>query len=166
MEFLCLGPLEARVDGVSGDLGEPQQRLVLAILLSQVGAVVSTDRLVDDIWGDEPPLSARKIVQGYVSGLRRALGPGDVLQSRTPGYRLGTGQGEVDAALFGILVAEAADKVSSDPDRARSLLREALAMWRGSPYQDLADHGVLRPEIVRLESLHMTAVQLRIEADI
>ncbi len=148
------------------DLGEPQQRLVLALLLAQAGSVVSTDRLVDDIWGDAPPLSARKLVQGYVSGLRRALGPGAVIESRAPGYRLTADRGDVDASLFADLVAEASDKITSDAGRAGGILREALAMWRGAPYEDLADYGALRPEIVRLEALHMTAVQLRIEAEI
>ena len=166
MDYLCLGPLEVRVNGVPVDLGEPQQRLVLAVLLSQAGAVVSTDRLVDAIWGEDPPSSARKIVQGYVSGLRRALRSGDVIESRPPGYRLKTERGDVDAGRFGDLVAEASDKIASDPDRARGVLREALAMWHGAPYEDLSDHDALRPEIVRLEALHMTAVQLRIEADI
>jgi len=165
MDYLCLGPLDVRVDGVSADLGEPQQRLLLAVLLSHAGAVVSTDRLVDDIWGDEPPPSARKIVQGYVSGLRRALGPG-VVESRPPGYLLNAARSDIDANRFNALVAEANDKMAADTDRAGGVLREALAMWRGSPYEDLADHDALRPEIVRLESLHRTAVQLRIEADI
>ncbi len=166
MDFLCLGPLEVRVNGASVDLGEPQQRLVLAVLLSQEGAVVSTDRLVDDIWGEDPPSSARKIVQGYVSGLRRALQSSAVIESRPPGYRLKTERGDVDARQFGDLVAEASDKIASDPDRARGVLRQALSMWHGAPYEDLADHEALRPEIVRLEALFMTAVQLRIEADI
>ena len=166
MDYLCLGPLEAMVNGDPVELGEPQQRLVLAVLLSQAGAVVSMDRLVDDIWGEDPPSSARKIVQGYISGLRRTLRSADAIESRPPGYRLKIERGDVDAGRFGDLVTEASDKITSDPDRARGILREALAMWHGSPYEDLSDHDALRPEIVRLEMLHMTAVQLRIEADI
>ncbi len=88
MEFQCLGTVEASADGIPLDLGEPQQRLVLALLLASADSVVSTDRLVDGIWGDEPPDSGRKIVQGYVSGLRKTFGNSDIIESRSPGYRL------------------------------------------------------------------------------
>ena len=73
MDFLCLGTVRASADGVPVNLGEPQQRLVLALLLANVDSVVSTGWLVDGIWGDEPPESGRKIVQGYVSGSAKRL---------------------------------------------------------------------------------------------
>ena len=135
MEFQVLGPLEARVDGIAVDLGEPQQRLVLALLLAHANSVVSTDRLVDSIWGDEPPESGRKIVQGYVSGLRRTLGEGDIVESRSPGYRLNAKPEQVDALLFEMRAAEGASVVPSDPQRARQVLGEALSLWRGGPYE-------------------------------
>ncbi len=166
MEFRCLGPLEARLDGTTVGLGEPQQRLVLAILLANAGEVVSTDRLVDDIWGDVVPGSARKIVQGYVSGLRKALGSNGLIESRPPGYRIEIDRSQLDAHRFSDLVAEATGEVTTDPTRSSVALRDALAMWHGSPFEDLADYDALRPESIRLEMLRSTALQARIEADI
>lgn len=148
------------------DLGEPQQRLVLAILIVHAGELVSTDRLVDGIWGDIPPGSARKIVQGYVSGLRRALGSNDLIESRAPGYRLSMEHCDVDANRFADLIAAADGEVAADPEDARVVLREALALWRGTPFEDLSDFDALRPEITRLELLRDAALQRRVEADI
>ena len=166
MDFQVLGPLEARVDGTPIDLGEPQRRLVLALLLAHANSVVSTDRLVDSIWGDEPPESGRKIVQGYVSGLRKTLGEGDIIESRSPGYRLNVKPEQVDALLFEEGASQGASEVTSDPQRARQVLGEALSLWRGGPYEDLADYDALRPELTRLEQLHAAALEARVEADI
>ena len=166
MEFQCLGPVEATADGLPVDLGEPQQRLVLALLLADVDSVVSTDRLVDGIWGDEPPDSGRKIVQGYVSGLRKALGDGDIISSRSPGYRLSIKPEQIDAVVFQRHAARRCVSVTADPQLAGRVLVEALSMWHGGPYEDLADYDVLRPEIIRLEQLHGAAVGARIEADV
>ena len=166
MEFQCLGAVRASADAIPVDLGEPQQRLVLALLLANVDSVVSTDRLVDGVWGDEPPDSSRKVVQGYVSRLRKALGDGDTIESRSPGYRLNVKPEQIDAYVFEQLAAEGASQVTKDPQHARQILGEALSLWRGSPYEDLADEDVLRPEITRLEQLRAAAVEARIEADI
>jgi DNA-binding SARP family transcriptional activator/WD40 repeat protein len=166
MEFQCLGTVAASADGIPLDLGEPQQRLVLTLLLASADSVVSTDRLVDGIWGAEPPDSARKIVQGYVSRLRKALGDGDIIESRSPGYRLNVKPEQVDVFVFEKLAAEGASRVTKDPQHARQILGEALSLWRGGPYEDLADYDVLRPEITRLEQLRAAAIESRIEADI
>lgn len=166
MEFSCLGTLEARVDGVPVELGEPQRRLVLAMLMTHADTVVSTDRLVDGIWGYEPPTSSRKIVQGYVSGLRKAFGNAEVIESQSPGYRLNAKPEQIDAHRFEELAAEGASEVTSDPDRARELLGGALALWRGAPYEDLGDCDALHAEISRLEQLRLTAIENRMAAEI
>ena len=166
MELRYLGTLEASLNGRHIDLGEPQQRLLLAILLSHSGQVVSTDRLIDDIWGDASPRSARKIVQRYVSGLRKALGSTGAIESQSPGYRLNPDSADIDADQFERLVREATGTLELADPGARRLLHEALDLWRGKPFEDLADYDALRLEITRLELLRDAALQSRIEADI
>lgn len=166
MELMCLGPLEARDNGLPLELGEPKRRLVLALLVMHAGSVVSTDRLIDGVWGDQPPENARKIVQGYISGLRKTLGDRNVIELVSPGYRLNVKRSDVDAYRFEIQAAEGAAAIADDPAEARVILAAALGLWRGSPYQDLADHDALRSEIIRLELLRDAAVEARIEAEI
>ncbi len=167
VEFRCLGPLEVTgLDGMPIDLGGPQQRLVLALLLIHANEVVSTDRIIDSVWGESPPDTARKTVQGYVSALRKVLPAGSTLESRMPGYLLEVKPRSVDSARFERLAAEGAAEVTSDPHHARELLEEALSHWRGPPYQDLADAETLRPEIVRLEQIYATALETRVAADL
>lgn len=167
MEFRCLGPLEVRgSDGIPIDLGGPQQRLVLAQLLQRNNAVVSVDQLIDGLWGEAPPASARKIIQGYVSQLRKVISDGATLGSRLPGYVLEVDSEAVDAERFERLVQEGTATVASHPGRARELLAEALGMWRGQPYQDLSDSDALRSGIVHLEQLYLAAQEARVAADI
>lgn len=166
MEFQNLGPLEVMLDDVPLDLGEPQRRLVLALLLAHPGSVVSTDRLMDGIWNDHPPDSGRKIIQGYVSGLRGVLGGGNLIESSGPGYRLNVKPDDVDASVFESLVARGIAVVRTDPHGARSALTRALALWRGRPYEDLANFDTLTPEITRLEQIHVTAIEAKAEAEI
>ena len=165
MNYRCLGPLAAEVDGVAVDLGQPQQRLVLAMLLVNRDTVVSTDRLADAVWGDTPPENGRKIVQGYVSGLRKTLGT-DTIESRNAGYRLITGAQSVDADTFEKSLEQGIAGVRSNPQGVVEVLTDALALWRGRPFEDLADFDVLRPEISRLEQLQEAALETRIEAQI
>lgn len=167
VELRCLGPLEVRgFDGIPIDLGGPQQRLVFALLLVHANEVVSTDRIIDSVWGESPPDTARKTIQGYVSALRKVLPAGSALESRPPGYLLQVKPHDVDSDRFEQLAAEGATKVTSDPHHARELLEEALSLWRGRPYQDLADADALRPSIVRLEQIYATALETRIAADL
>ncbi|MGB9358960.1 MAG: BTAD domain-containing putative transcriptional regulator [Acidimicrobiia bacterium] len=166
MEFLCLGPLGVRADGAPVELGGPQQRLVLALLVIHANRVVSTDRLIDSLWGEKPPDTARKTIQGYVSGLRKALPDGELLRSRPPGYALEVELDDVDASRFERLAARGSAQVATNPKEALVLLNEALSLWRGRPYEDLADAEALRPEITRLEQLHAAAIEARIAADL
>ena len=100
MDFLILGPLEARRDGRELPLGGTKQRALLALLLLQRNEVVSTDRLIDGLWGEQPPATALKVVHTYVSRLRRLLGPhgaaGSRLITRPPGYLLEVTPEEAD----------------------------------------------------------------------
>jgi DNA-binding SARP family transcriptional activator len=106
MDFRILGPLEVARDGAPLALGAVQQRALLAVLVLHRGEVVSTDRLIDELWGERAPAAAAKTVQVYVSHLRKALGAG-VIVTQGRGYRLAAAPGQVDAARFEALCSEA-----------------------------------------------------------
>ena len=144
-----LGPLEVLEDGREVDLGAPKQRALLAILLLHANEVVSTDRLVDDLWEDEPPDTARKALQVYVFQLRKLLGR-ERLHTRDRGYMLTVADGELDLDRFRDFVA-AGDPVG------------ALGLWRGEPLQGFADRSFAAPDIARLEELRLTAIEERNE---
>ena len=130
LEFLLLGPLEVRRDGSPLDLGPPKQRAVLALLLLRANHVVSTTRLIDELWGEAPPETARAALQVYVAGLRKALGDGQAtLGTKTPGYMLDVAPGALDLDRFERLRDEA--RARDDPAHRSALLRDALALWRG-----------------------------------
>jgi DNA-binding SARP family transcriptional activator len=161
-EFRILGPLEALVDGAPVDLGGQRQRALLAALLVHHGQVVSTDRLVDLLWGESAPKTATTSLQNAVSQLRRALGA-DVVETRAPGYVFAADPQAIDAVRFESLFAGA----RAAPAAERTvLLRSALALWRGAPLADLAGEEFLQGEIRRLEELRLDALEERIEADI
>ena len=131
LEFRILGPLEV-VDGERPlGLGGPRQRGLLAILVLRRGQAVSSDRLIDELWGERPPATAAKTLQGYVSHLRKALG-NDVLVTRGGGYLLEATPEQVDAGRFEAMVTEARRELAGgDTARARELLSSALGLWRG-----------------------------------
>ena len=166
IEFRILGPLEAQHQGRLVPLGGTRQRAVLAILLLHRGEVVSMDRLVDELWGERPPDTATKTVQVYVSRLRKELGQ-DVVVTRGGGYLLGAGADQVDAERFEQLTAEGRDALErGEAERARDLLRQAIALWRGPPLGDLAYEPFAQSAVARLEELRMVALEHRIEADL
>src|SRR6187402_2587229 len=134
MDFRVLGPLEVGGDGGQVDLGGVKQRSLLAMLLLHAGEVVSTDRLIDALWGGSPPLRSGKSIQVYVSRLRKALAD-DRIVTRPPGYVLYLESAEFDLARFEQLVAAARGVA---PETASAKLTEALALWRGPPLADLA----------------------------
>ena len=132
-EFRLLGPLEAVVDGTSVPLGAAKQRALLAVLLLHRNQVVSSERLIDDLWEDDPPAQANKTLQVYVSQLRKTLGA-ERLVTRPPGYELRVEPGELDLERFENLTAEAREKLTAgDPRSAREDLHAALELWRGPP---------------------------------
>lgn len=169
MEFRVLGPLEVRANGMSVDLGGPTQRALLAALLLREGEVVSVDRLIDELWGDEPPATAVKTLQTHVSRLRRALnGAGEGrLQTRGHGYVLEVRPGELDADRFRDLLEEGRRLLAAGrPETASETLTSALALWRGPVLAGLATGAVAQAEIARLEELRLAATEERVEADL
>jgi DNA-binding SARP family transcriptional activator/ABC-type glycerol-3-phosphate transport system substrate-binding protein len=164
MRFKVLGPLEAVGDDGPVTLGGPKQRTVLAHLLVRVNELVPADILIEQVWGDEPPEAARGTLHSYISHLRKALGA-DRIEGRTPGYVLHAAEDEVDAARFEHLVNEARI-ANGSPARASAILREALALWTGPAFADLATEGALAAEIARLSELRVQALEERIAADI
>jgi DNA-binding SARP family transcriptional activator len=174
MEVRLLGPLEVWSVGGPRPLGGVQQRAVLAMLALHLNEVVSTDFLVDGLWGDRAPMSALNIVQGYVSRLRKVLhaeeasdGTGAaVLQRRGPGYLVELDPERLDLHRFQRLAREGAQRLSVGPARAASTLREALGLWRGQPLAEFDDTPFARAEIPRLEQQRLTALEARLQADL
>jgi len=164
--FRILGPLEAQDEGRLVPLGGTKQRAVLAILLLNRGEVVSVDRLADELWGEEPPDTATKTVQVYVSRLRKELGPDTVL-TRGGGYVLDIEPAQLDAARFALLTDEGRAALErGEANTASDLLREALALWRGTPLGDLAYEPFAQSQIARLQELRLVALEHRVDADL
>ena len=163
MQFRILGPLEvAEGDGLVSLAGA--QRSLLALLLLNANEVVSADRLIDELWGDEVPDSGRTALQVRVSQLRKALGDdGGRIATRAPGYLLRVGRDELDLYRFERLVSEAD---GAEPAEAAAKLRDALGLWRGPPLVDLSYASFAQPAIRRLEELRIAAFEKRIEADL
>ncbi|HET6866384.1 MAG TPA: BTAD domain-containing putative transcriptional regulator [Solirubrobacteraceae bacterium] len=163
MQFRILGPLEV-VEGDCLVSLAGAQRSLLALLLLSANEVVSADRLIEELWGEELPESGRGALQVRVSQLRKALGgDGRRITTRTPGYLLRVDRDELDLYGFERLVNEAD---GAAPAEAAAKLREALDMWRGSPLDDLSHASFAQPAIRRLEELRLTALEKRIEADL
>ena len=166
VEFRILGPLEVVERDQPVVLGGPKQRALLVVLLLHRGVAVSTDGLIDELWGERPPASAVKTVQVYVSNLRRALSDG-LLVTQGRGYLLRVAPGELDVDRFEALAREGRDAlVEGDAQRASERLREALALWRGPPLADFAYEPFAHSETARLEEERLTAVEDRVDADV
>ena len=161
-EYGILGPLTAHVDGSAVELGGSRTRAVLAVLLLERNRVVSVDRLVDLVWGGDPPPTAEAALQEHVSRLRRALGAA-AIETRSSGYLLRTEPGAVDAERFEELVERARDL---PPGEAASTLRQALGLWRGSVLADLAHERFAEAAAARLEEARLNAIAARVEADL
>jgi DNA-binding SARP family transcriptional activator/tetratricopeptide (TPR) repeat protein len=155
-------------DGAPVALGAPQQRALLALLLLDANEAVSRDRLVDGLWGDKPPASAAKLVQIYVSRLRKVLEPRDsVLVTRPTGYMLRVAPGALDLDRFEDLAREGREALAAGaPDAAARHLREALALWRGPPLADFTFEPFAAAEIGRLGELRLAALEDRVQADL
>jgi YVTN family beta-propeller protein len=165
LRFSILGPLEVIREGEVVDLGARKQRAVLAILLLNANRVLSTERLIDELWGDAPPETARSALQVYVAALRRSLG-GDVTALRTsaPGYVLEVEPGALDHDRFVELCREAHGV--ADDERRSALLRDALELWRDAPLADLSTEPFAAAAIARLEEQRLEALEQRIDADL
>jgi DNA-binding SARP family transcriptional activator len=161
-DYRILGPLE--VHGESGPLplGGQKQRALLALLLLGEGRVVSTDRLLDALWGENPPRTAATSLQNLVSGLRKVLGA-EAVVTQAPGYVLRPPPGSLDLQRFTQLVEDARGQ---EPEERSRKLREALALWRGAPLADLAFETFAQSEIARLDDLRLAVLEERLEADL
>jgi DNA-binding SARP family transcriptional activator len=152
MEFRILGPLEAVEDGRLLELGGPKQRALLAVLLLEANRVVSSGRLVDALWEEDPPETAQKVLQVYVSQLRKLLGK-QRLETKAPGYLLHVEADELDLARFQRLQGEGS-------------LQEALSLWRGQPLAEFADQRFAQAEIARLEELRLACLEEQVERNL
>ncbi|HEY7717417.1 MAG TPA: BTAD domain-containing putative transcriptional regulator, partial [Pedococcus sp.] len=156
-----LGQLE--VDGATSTLGL-RDRVVLEALAVSPGASVSADALAEAIWGEHPPASWSKVVQGCVVRLRKVLGV-DAIETSPQGYRLIHHSDHVDHLMFARLLSRARELVAGrEPERAAHVLREGLALWRGDPFPDLAEWGPGRVASERLVELRSEAEELLVEA--
>jgi predicted ATPase/DNA-binding SARP family transcriptional activator len=174
LEFRILGPLEVVADGSSLALGGEKQRAVLAVLLLNANEVVSSERLIEQVWGEQQPESAATALQVYVSRLRKLLEPdrakgeaSRVLVTRPPGYLLSLEESELDLARFQRLAGQARSALgANDPEQACALFAEALSVWRGPPLADLGFETFGQVEIPRLEELRLSCLEERIEAEL
>ena len=165
MEIRLLGPVEVG-DGESPlHLGGPKQRAVLALLALNANATVSFDRLIEGLWGERQPATAAKMVQLYVSQLRKLLkdDEGSQIVTRGRAYELRLDPEAVDASRFERLVTEAAG--ARGDNGSGEAAHRALALWRGPPLADL-DEPFTPAEARRLEELHLAALELALESDL
>lgn len=162
MDFRLLGPLEVHAEGASLPLGGRKQRGILAALLVSANTVVTTDRLIDDLWGEQPPRTAQSYVHNCISRLRATIGH-DVIETHLPGYLLRADPDEIDASRFERAVAAARDL---EPPERVATLTEALALWRGPALAEFAFEPFARVEIARLDELRIGAIEDRLEAEL
>jgi DNA-binding SARP family transcriptional activator/tetratricopeptide (TPR) repeat protein len=171
MEFRILGPLEVLDEGRAIALPGSRQRALLALLLLHANEMVTTDRLIDDLWGERPPAGAAKSLQMQISRLRKALageaevGSDGVVVTRGRGYELRLDPDCIDAHCFERLVAEGRSELADgDPARAASVLEEALSLWRGEPLAELGYEPFAQREIARLDDLRLAALEQLVDA--
>ena len=162
MDYRLLGPLEALAGNRGVPLGGPKQRAVLAVLLLRAGETVSTDTLIDEVWGERPPVNVTATLHNCISRLRKAIGA-DAIESRAPGYLLRARDDEIDARRFERALAAAGPL---DPAERAAALREALSLWRGAAPADLAFEPFAEAEAARLEELRLVALEERIDAEL
>jgi predicted ATPase/DNA-binding SARP family transcriptional activator len=165
MLFRVIGPVAVEHEGRSLPLGGHKQRALLALLLLHANEVVSRDVLIDGLWGGEPPRSALHSLEVYVSRLRKVVG--ERLQTRPAGYALELGPDELDAWCFEDLLAKGRAALrAGDAPIAEELLRDALELWQGRPFEDVAYESFVQVEAARLEELRLACLEERIEADL
>ncbi|MEX2623926.1 MAG: BTAD domain-containing putative transcriptional regulator [Acidimicrobiia bacterium] len=159
-----LGPLEVVSEAGLAHLGGPKQRAVLAMLTAHAGRVVTTDQLVDGIWGDDAPMAVSSSIHSYISTLRTVIDRS--IERRGSGYLLDVDRSRIDANLFEDALERGRRELVASPSASADGLRKALALWRGRAYADVADFPGLEEEARRLTDLRLSAVEVRIEADL
>jgi len=166
LEYLVLGPVEVWREGRPVAVGGPKPRTALAALLVHAGEVVSTEALIDHLWGDDPPAASRNLVHGCVSRLRSALGA-PAIERCPPGYRMRVGAGELDAGRFDRLARAGEEALAAgDAHAAASLLQEALRLWRGPALGGVCSERLVETAGAALEERRLQALETRIEADL
>jgi predicted ATPase/DNA-binding SARP family transcriptional activator len=166
MEYRILGPLEVVDGGRPVALNARKQRALLLCLLLRANEAVSTDGLVDALWGERAPSSAAKLVQVYVSQLRRSLGDG-AIETRPPGYLIRVAPEQLDAARFERLLVEGREAMAvNNATLGASLFRRALALWRGRALEAIDDAPFAAAEARRLEELRLGCLEERMGADL
>src|SRR5215211_5002320 len=170
MDYRILGPLEVADGDRPVAVGGDRQRAVLGYLLLHRNEVVASERLVDELWGERPPPTAGKILQNYVSQLRRALsrnGGDGPLETHGRGYRLRVEPGALDLERFERCMESGRGALTAgDPERAAAEFRAGLGMWRGPPLPELADTAGARVEIDRILERRVLALEGCVEADL
>jgi DNA-binding SARP family transcriptional activator len=166
VRFRILGPLDVTNDSGPIALDAPKQRALLGVLLLHPNETVSSERLIDELWGERPPATATKVLQTYVSQLRRVVGA-ETIGTRPPGYVLRIDEAMLDATDFRRLVIEARDLTASgDHEGASRLFREALSLWRGPPLADVVFESFARNETERLEEERLAALMDLIDSEL
>jgi predicted ATPase/DNA-binding SARP family transcriptional activator len=164
MEFRVLGPLDVVAGGQELKPPGGKPGALLGMLLLEPGRVVPVDRIVDALWGAQPPSTATKVLQGYVSRLRKVVGD-ECLQTTANGYLLRVEAGSLDVRQFEALLDRGRSLVMSGPSgEAVTVLENALGLWRGPALVDFRDEAFAQNEIGRLEELRLVAVELLLEA--
>jgi DNA-binding SARP family transcriptional activator len=173
VEFAILGPLEVRNQHRRIEVSSAKERLLLAALVVRANEVVSAERLIEVLWGADPPVTAANTLQTYISHLRRALQPDrapraqdGVLRTRGHGYELAIAPEAIDAVRFERLARAGRDMLAASPERAAEILRAATALWRGEPLAEFGFELFAQAEIIRLTELRATAMEDLVEADL
>ncbi|HZO79740.1 MAG TPA: BTAD domain-containing putative transcriptional regulator [Solirubrobacteraceae bacterium] len=163
MEFRILGPIEVVHNGKLVALRAARQRAVVGLLVLNSPRPVSPDRLVDELWGDHPPRSALHAIQVYISEIRTVLrteaGSDSAVRTSSSGYALDVADEDIDARSFERLVGEALNTAARDPLHARSVLEQALALWRGPVLADIENVTAVRLEADRLDEVRLVATE-------
>lgn len=171
MQFEILGPIRARSDGQSIEIGSPKQRSLLALLLIHANRTVSVDRIIDSLWGGESNGKEVGTLRVHVSNLRSQLEPrrppgtpSSVILTEATGYRLRVDPPAIDSHRFVELAAEGRRSIHTDPEHAVAKLNTALELWRGPALDEVSYESFAQPEIRRLEELRLTATADLMEA--
>jgi len=170
MEFRILGPLEVLDEEHRVAVTGPKQKALLALLLIHANETLSTERLIDELWGERPPATAAKTVQVHIARIRRALerpqgANGELVVTRKHGYELRANPDSIDSLRFAAFVAEARrELVARRFESAASLLQDAMSLWRGPALAEFASEPFAQAEIARLDELRVGALEELVEA--